>query len=206
VLSGTQLQDEGGFLLIDLIVAAMLMLIVLGAFTGLYTMIGGRASTVEKQAVLTAQARPMLDTMAAELQSAMCNGTTQPITSASGTQVTFTTPDRQQPYHLQQITYTLAGGVLSRQVALSTNTGGPPWTIGTARASTTATSVTNATAFDFISSSGTDLSPGGAAVTAANLPSIAKATMTLVVAPPAGRGSGSLTAETSATLRTPTCS
>lgn len=205
MLSGTQLQDEGGFLLIDLIVAALLLLIVLSAFTGLYTMIGGRANTLEKQAVLAAQARPMLDTMAAELQSAMCNATTQPITSASGTQVTFTTPDRQQPYHLQQITYTLAGGVLSRQVAVSTNTGGPPWTIGAAQASTTATSVTNATVFDFLSSSGTDLSPGGAAVTAANLPSIAKVTMTLVVAPPAGRGSGSLTAETSATLRTPTC-
>lgn len=205
MLSGPQLRDEGGFLLIDLIVAALLLLIMVGAFTGLYTMIGGRANTVEKQEVLAAQARPMLDTMAAELESATCNGTTQPITTASGTQVTFTTPDRQQPYHLQQITYTLASGALSRQVALSTNTGGPPWTMGTARVSTTASSVTNATVFDFISSSGTDLSPNGAAVTAANLPSIARVTMTLVVAPPAARGSGSLTAETSASLRTPTC-
>lgn len=205
MLSSPHLHDEGGFLIIDLITAALLLLIMLGAFTGIYSMLGGRDSTMQKQAVLAAQARPMLDTMAAELESAMCNGTTQPITSASGTQVSFTTPDRQQPFHLQQITYTLSSGVLSRQVALSTNTGGPPWTMGTARASTTATRVTNAVVFDFISSSGTDLSPSGTAVSAANLPSIAKVTATLVVTPANSRGAGSLTSETSATLRTPTC-
>src|SRR5581483_10237381 len=140
-----------------------------------------------------------------ELQSAVCNGTTQPITSASGTQVTFTTPDRQQPYHLQQISYTLAGGVFSRQVALSTNTGGPPWAMGTTRASTSIDSVTNPVVFDFVSSSGTDLSPGGAAVSAANLPNIAKVTMTLIVVPANSRGSGSLTVQSSASLRTPIC-
>jgi hypothetical protein len=147
----------------------------------------------------------MLDTMAAELQSAMCNGTTQPITVANGTQVTFTSPDRQQPYHLQQITYTLASGVLTRQLALSTNTGGPPWTMGTASSTDLVQSVTNSVVFDFLSSSGTDLSPGGTAVSAANLPNIAKVTMTLVVAPPPSNGTASLTAQTSASLRTPTC-
>jgi Tfp pilus assembly protein PilW len=205
VLTRARLRDESGFLLIDLITAAALLLIMLGAFTVVYTMVEGRDNTLQTQADLAATARPLLDTMAAELQSATCNGSTQPITSASGTQVTFTTPDRQQPYHLQQITYSLASGVLTRSVALSTNTGGPPWTMGTATTTNSVNDVTNSVVFDFRSSSGTDLSPSGATVTAANLPNIASVDMTLVVAPPPSNGSGSLTAQTSATLRTPTC-
>jgi Tfp pilus assembly protein PilV len=205
VLSRLEPRNEDGFLLLDLLTAMLLMAVVFGAFAGILTTVEHRDATLQRQATLASAARPMLDTMAAELQSAMCNGTTQPITAASGTQVIFTTPDRQQPYHLQQITYTLAGGVFSRQVALSTNTGGPPWTMGAARASTSVDSVTNPVVFDFVSSSGQDLSPGGAAVSAANLPNIAKVTMTLIVVPSASNGTGSLTAQSSASLRTPTC-
>ena len=192
-------------MLLDVLTAMVLVSVVVAAFAGIFTSVVRRDTTLQRQATLASTARPMLDSMAAELQSAVCNGTTQPITSASGTQVTFTTPDRQQPYHLQQIFYTLASGVFSRQVALSTNTGGPPWTMGTVRASTSVDSVTNAAVFDFISSSGTDLSPGGAAVSSANLPNIAKVTMTLVVVPTASNGAGSLTVQSSASLRTPLC-
>jgi Tfp pilus assembly protein PilV len=192
-------------MLIDLLTAMILVAVVVAAFAGIFTTVEQRDTTLQKQATLASLARPMLDTMAVELQSAVCNGTTQPITSASGTQVTFTTPDRQQPYHLQQISYALASGTFSRQVALSTNTGGPPWTMGTSHASTSVDSVTNAVVFDFVSSSGTDLSPGGTAVSSANLPNIAKVTMTLVVAPPPSNGTGSLTAQTSASLRTAAC-
>lgn len=205
MLSIPDLRDEGGFLLIDLITAAALLLIMLGAFSVMYTGVGTRENTLQSQGELAAEARPMLDTMAAELQSAMCNGSTQPITVANGTQVTFTTPDRQQPYHLQQITYGLSSGVLTRQLAMSTNTGGPPWTMGPATTIDIVPSVTNSVVFDFVSSSGTDLSPNGAAVTAANLQNIAKVTMTLVVAPPPSNGTGSLTAQTSASLRTAAC-
>jgi Tfp pilus assembly protein PilV len=192
-------------MLLDLLTAMILVAIVVAAFAGIFSMVEQRDTTLQRQASLASAARPMLDTMAAELQSAVCNGTTQPITSASGTQVTFTTPDRQQPYHLQQISYTLASGTFSRQVALSTNTGGPPWTMGTTHASTSVDSVTNPVVFDFVSSSGTDLSPSGAAVSSANLPNIAKVTMTLVVVPANSRGSGSLTVQSSASLRTPIC-
>ena len=205
MLSRLALRGEDGFLLLDVLTAMILVAVVVAAFAGIFTTVERRDSTLQKQAVLASAARPMLDAMAAELQSAVCNGTTQPITSASGTQVAFTTPDRQQPYHLQQISYTLASGVFSRQVALSSNTGGPPWTMGAARASTSVDSVTNSTVFDFVSSSGTDLSPGGAAVSAANLPNIAKVTMTLVVVPSNSNGAGSLTVQTSASLRTPLC-
>jgi Tfp pilus assembly protein PilV len=192
-------------MLIELFTAMFLVAVVVAAFAGIFTMVEQRDTTLQRQATLASAARPMLDTMAAELQSSVCNGTTQPITAASGTQVTFTTPDRQQPYHLQRVSYTLASGVFSRQVALSTNTGGPPWTMGTSQASTSVDSVTNAVVFDYISSSGTDLSPGGAAVSSANLPNIAKVTMTLIVVPAASNGAGSLTVQSSASLRTPLC-
>src|SRR5581483_2148486 len=136
VLSRIAPRSEDGFLLLDLLTAMILVTVVVAAFAGIFTTVERRDTALQKQAVLASAARPMLDTMAAELQSAICNGTTQPITTASGTQVVFTTPDRKQPYHLRQISYSLASGVFSRQVALSTNTGGPPWTMGAARAST----------------------------------------------------------------------
>jgi Tfp pilus assembly protein PilW len=205
MLSRLELRSEGGFMLVELLIAAIMISIVMGSFVALFVMVQSRTNTMQNQAVLVAQARPVLDTMAAQLQAAVCNGTTQPITAASGTQVTFTTPDRQQPYHLQQITYSLAGGVLSQQIAQSTNTNGPPWTMGAARAAPAVPSVTNAVVFDFISSSGTDLSPSGGTVGAANLPTIAKVTMTVVVTPSTSNGSGPLTVQSSASLRTPTC-
>jgi prepilin-type N-terminal cleavage/methylation domain-containing protein len=205
VLNRLELRDESGFTLIELLAACLLIGVVFAAFAGLFTSVEQRDTTLQQQAVLASTARPMLDSMAAELESAQCNGTTQPVTSASGTQLTFTTPDRQQPYHLQQITYSLSGGVFTRKVATSTNTGGPPWTMGSTVTTGTVTSVTNSVVFDFISSSGTDLSPNGAAVSAANLPTIDHATMTLVVAPTASHGSGSLTTQAAASLRTPTC-
>jgi Tfp pilus assembly protein PilV len=203
VLRGLDARNEDGFLFIDSLTAAVMMGIIFVVFAALVVTLEERDNALEGQAVAAAQARPMLDTMAAELESAVCNGTTQPITSASGTQVTFTTADRQQPYHLQQISYTLSNGTLSRQVAQSTNTGGPPWTMGPTRASTAVTSVTNPVVFDFVSSAGQDLSPGGAAVSAANLPSIDQVTMTLSVKP--ASYAGTLTTQSTASLRTPTC-
>jgi len=210
VLSRIEPGNEDGFLLIELLAATLLIAVVVGAFAGIFTMIEQRDNTLQGQSVLATSARPMLDTMAAELESAMCNGTTQPITTASGTQLTFTAPDRQQPYHLQQISYTLSNGVLTR----STNTGGPPWTMGTARTSTSVNSITNAVVFDFkaapqpgqTQAQANDLSPNGAAVSAANLPNIREVTMLLTVVPFASHGTGSLTAQQSASLRTPSCS
>jgi Tfp pilus assembly protein PilV len=213
VLSRVDPQSDGGFLLIELLAATLLIAVVVGAFAGIFTMIEQRDNTLQQQSVLAATARPMLDTMAAELESAMCNGTTQPITAASGTQLTFTAPDRQQSYHLQRISYTLSNGVFTRTVALGTYNGSV-WQWGTARTSTTVDSVTNAVVFDFraapqpgqTQTQATDLSPNGAAVSAANLSNIREVTMVLSVTPYASRGTGSLTAQGSASLRTPSCS
>jgi Tfp pilus assembly protein PilV len=209
--------SEDGFLLVELLAAALLISVVVAAFAGIFTMVEQRDNALQGQSVLSATARPMLDTMAAELESSICNGSTQPVTTASGTQLTFTAPDRQQPYHLQRISYTLSGGALTRTVAISTNTGGPPWTMGSAVTTNSVQSITNSVVFDFRKQPPTgdqlgqndpllDLSPSGAAVSAANLPLIREVTMLLTVVPPNSRGTGSLTAQSSATLRTPNCS
>ncbi len=197
---------QDGQLLIEALIAMALIAMAVTLFSSLLSTLTTRSSTLMSQAVLSSEARPTLDTIANELQSAICNGTTQPVTSASGTQITFTTPDRLQPYHLRQISYTLSNGVLSRRLATSTNTGGPPWTMGTPLPTTDAVdSVTNATVFQYYDSSGNSLSPSGTALSAAQLPTIAKVVMTLTVQPGASRGTGALTTQSNATLRTPEC-
>ena len=70
-----------------------------------------------------------LDAFASDLRQAMCNNTTTPVTTASASQLTFYTPDRQTPYHLRQISYQVSGGSFQREFVTSTNTVGPPWTM-----------------------------------------------------------------------------
>lgn len=195
--------SEAGFSLVELLIAMGLMSLLFGSFAALGSVMSNRDATMTRQAYLSTQGRAAIDTLSEGLESAMCNGTTQPITYASPTQVQFYSPDRLQPFHLMQITYSLSGGVFSRQVATSTNTNGPPWAMGTARAAyPVVTSVANAAVFKYYDSSGADLSPGGAALTLAQLPKVARVTATLTLTPLASRGAGSLTTQGSATVRT----
>ena len=205
MLSRSKLHDEGGFLLVELLAASMFIALIFGLCSALIVEFQRRDSTLTSQAVLASEARPALDTMAAELQSAMCNGTgasaTQPVTSATATAITFTAPDEQTPYNLRQYTYTLTNGELDRQVAIGTSAGGS-WSFGTPLTSQAVERVTNSTVFHYYDSNGTEIT---APVTGASLDNIAKVTMTLVVVPKATGGTGTLTAQQSATLRTPTC-
>ncbi len=200
-----QPSSEQGFLLVEALAAMVLLGILFALFADFTSMLTSRNATLTRQAYLSTQGRAGIDELSNELQSAMCNNTTQPVTVATPTQVQFTAPDRQQPFHLQQLTYTLSGHVLTRKLATSTNTStsGPPWTLGTTSpAETVVDSVTNAAVFKYYNSSGTDLSPGGAALTTAQLPTVARVTMTLTLVPTASHGTGSLTTQGSATIRT----
>jgi hypothetical protein len=201
-------------MLVEALTALLLLGVLFAAFSALSSEVSNRNSTLVRQTYLAEQVRPTLDTMALELQGAMCNGAVSPVTLATPTQITFTTPDRQNPFHLRQITYSLVSGTLRRQFQISTTTTPPavgatwpfgPWT--PAAPATVIENVTNTTVFhyyDAASPTPNDLGPtvtGGSNPT--NLQKIAKVTATITVTPPASGGSGTLTAQATATLRTP---
>ena len=207
MLRRLNVRDESGFLLVELLAASMFIALIFGLCSALIVEFQRRDSTLMGQAVLATEARPTLDTMAAEIESAMCNGTgptaTQPITNATATSITFTAPDMKTPYTMRQYTYTLTSGSLNRQIVVGASSGGA-WTFtGTPLLNQAVQQVTNATVFHYYDSTGTEIA---APVSAANLPNIAKVTMTLVIVPKATGGIGTLTTQQSATLRTPTCS
>lgn len=194
-------RSESGFLLIESLMATVLLGVAFAAFAGLTSMLVKQDAKITSQAYLSAQGRAGIDQLANELQSAMCNNTTQPVTAATATQLQFTTPDRQQPFHLLQLTYNLSGGVFTRSFATSTNTStsGPPWTMGAASgAATVVDNVTSSSVFTYYDSLG---SPLASPVTGANLQKIARVVMTLTVVPTGSSGSGGLVVQGSATIR-----
>ena len=87
-----------------------------------------RANSTEQQSTLQTQARAGLDAFASDLRQAMCNDQTTPVTTASASQLSFYSPDRQTPSTCGR-SRTASGGAFQRQLVTSTNTGGPPWTI-----------------------------------------------------------------------------
>jgi len=206
VLRRLKLRDESGFMLVELLAASMFIALIFGLCSALIVEFQRRDSTLMGQSVLASEARPTLDTMSAEIQSAMCNGSgltgTQPITNATATSITFTAPDEKTPYTMRQYTYSLSNGTLSRTIVVGSSSGGA-WTFtGTGVTGQAVQYVTNATVFHYYDSTGTEIA---APVSATNLPKIAKVTMTLVVTPKATGGIGTLTTQQSATLRTPIC-
>ena len=203
-------HDEGGFLLIEAIVAMALLGIAFALFAEFSSMMTNRNATLSRQAYLSSQARAAIDMFSDDVEGAMCNGTgssgTQPITNATASSITFTSPDRQQPYHLRQITYTLTNGALYRQEADSTNTGGPPWTMGaTSKAALMVDSVQNTTLFHYYSSAYNPANPsandlGAPGTTTSTLRKILRVSVTLTTTPTASHGTGSLTTQGQATL------
>lgn len=206
------LRKESGFTLVEIVIGIGLLSILITLFAMMLSTTVARSSTIAEQATLEAQGRAVVDLLAADLKQATCNGSTAPIVTASGNALTFYTPDRLSPYHLREVFYQLSGGVLTRRVSVSQFTGGPTTTNwGTMSASTAVIalqSVANTTIFDFSDNSSptpVDLSPGGTAVTAANLDNIAEADVSFVLSPKGGRGTGKVTVQAQISLRTPLC-
>jgi prepilin-type N-terminal cleavage/methylation domain-containing protein len=200
-------RAEGGFTLIEMLVTLTVLSVIVSAFALVFQTTLTRSATLTEHSALESEGRATIDTIAAELRQAACNGTTAPVVAASGTTLTFYTPDRATPWHLREVSYTVSGGTLSEQQATSTNTNGPPWTMPALSASVDRVgSITNANPFDFEDASGNDLSPGGAAVSAANLPNIAYATFTLVLQPKASHNVNQVFVQESVDLRETSCS
>ena len=197
----THPSSEAGFTLVEMISAMAILTILVAAFVQLLSLTITRSGRTQEQSTLQTEVRAGVDALASDLRQAMCNGATVPLTTASGSQVTFFSPDRQTPYHLRQVSYQLTGGGLfQRAFVTSTNTAGPPWTmptLGSATWSTVFGSVTSTNPFTYY-----DVSNNSTAT----LANIARVDIDVTVAPHGTTGSdGTTSYSTSVDLRTPTC-
>lgn len=201
-------RDESGFTLVEMLVTLTVLSVLVTAFSLVFQTTITRSATLTERAALESEGRATVDTLASELRQATCNGQVAPIVAANGTSVTFYTPDRKTPYHLREISYTLSGGVLSEKQVTSSDNDGPPWVIaaiGGAPSVTRVHNITNSPIFDFEDNNGVDLSPGGAAVTATNLPNVDSATVTLVLQPKASHNINPVFVQESVDVRQASC-
>lgn len=200
------LKDERGFSLVEITIGVALLAMLFALCTMILQSTIARSSTLTEQATLEVQGRAVVDTLASELRQASCLGTTPPVVTATTTALTFYSPDRGSPYHMRELFYSLSGGKLTRQVALSANTSSSAsWgtmTLGTA--ATALSSVSSTTAFDYFDGSGNDLL-SGSSVPAGSLDDIVTATIMLTLVPKGGHGGQSVTLQSKVALRTPTC-
>lgn len=202
------MRDEGGFTLVEMLVTLVVLSILVTLFSLVFQTTITRSATLTEHASLESEGRATVDTIANELRQAGCNGTTAPVVAASGSTLTFYTPDRDTPYHLREVSYSLSGTNLTEKQVTSTNAGGAPWTIPSIAAAPSQNkvrSVSNAIVFDFADSSGNDLSLNGAAVSAANLPNIEYATITLNLIPKASQNTGDVLVQAAVDLRESGC-
>jgi prepilin-type N-terminal cleavage/methylation domain-containing protein len=202
------MRDEGGFTLVEMLVTLVVLSILVTAFSLVFQTTITRSATLTEHATLESEGRALVDTIANELRQSACNNTTPPIVSASGTTLTFYTPDRATPYHLREVSYVLSGGKVTEQQVASTNTGDATttsWTMPALSSGTTVTKVASVSTqypFDFSDVSGNDLSVNGAAVTAANLDDIAYVTLQLDLIPKNSHSVQPVHVQTTVTLRT----
>jgi type II secretory pathway component PulJ len=192
-----RLRDERGVGLIELLVSLMLIGVIVAAWSSLTTATVKSNGRTQELATLGTEVRAAVDTLAADLREAQCNGTTKPVTTSTTTQLTFYSPDRLTPFHLRQVSYRLSGGQLQRAIATSTDNDGAPWSIPALGAWTTMLgSVTNTSIFTYKNAD------GAATTTPTN---VASATVTLIVTPSKGIGGASSTSQTTIDLRTASC-
>jgi type II secretory pathway component PulJ len=198
VFSGA--KREGGFTMIELLASMFILTTgVLVAWSAIMTSTVKSAGRARQLADLQTEVRFAVNALAADLRQAQCKDTTtNPVSTSNSTQVTFWSPDRLTPYHLRQVSYRLSSGSLQRQIATSTNTGGPPWTMGPAGGwSTLVSGITSTSIFTYKT----------AANQTTTTPSqVASANVSLVLGPPAGLGGASATYQTNIALRSDTCS
>ena len=204
-------RGENGFTLIELLVAMFVLVFgVMIGWQGLMSTTVKTTARVQEQSTLQTEVRAVVDKLASDLRQAQCNTSTSPatppVTTATGTQLTFYSPDRLTPYHLRQISYRLVSDPnhagrweLDRQFAMSTNdsTTGPPWTWSLFGAwAKQLDSIANSSVFTYYDTS------GAATSTAANVASV---NVALTAAPHAGLGGASTTYQTTVDLRTGAC-
>ena len=121
---------DGGFTVVELLVSLVIIGIVFTVFVVVISSAVRNGSEVREDAVLQGEVRASLDRLAQDLRQAYTGDTSSPILTMTGTQLTFYSPDRRTPLHDRKVSYQLSNGQIQRAEAISSNTDGPPWTIG----------------------------------------------------------------------------
>lgn len=153
-----RLRSDAGFTLTELLVVLVFLGMIAAAFSMLLSSTIRHNSEITEQSVTQGELRAAVDRMMREARGAYFGVGTAPITAAGSSQMTFTFPDRQTPFHLVRVSYRVSGGNLQRAFEISTNTGGPPWTFAVGGTPTNWTTVvpnvTSATPFSYYDVSG----------------------------------------------------
>lgn len=168
-------KRENGFTLVELMVAMPLMLLVMGGLTIMLTTLTHWSSHTQEETSLQTESRSALNTLEYQLRGAFIGDGTTPITSATATSITFTTPDQypatvagttMSSFHLLQVSYQVTGGMLQRQSKTSSNTypSAPPWTFPNPMTSWVtvlgqANSITNTNVFTYYTQAGAQSTP-----------------------------------------------
>jgi type II secretory pathway component PulJ len=154
------LRREDGYSLSEMLAAMGLLGVLFAAFAltmGTTLRVSGE---VETNTIVQSEVRAAIDTLAADLRQAYSSGPgLAPIESMSASAIQFTTPDRQQPFHLRRIGYQVSSGNLQRRLSISTDTDGAPWTMSPAAITsapwiTQAGSLTSTAVFTYYNASG----------------------------------------------------
>lgn len=181
-LANTRAARQDGFTLIELLTSMAVLSILVAAFATVVASAVRHSGEMEGLAVIQQQTRAALDQLEGDLRQAYTGDpATSPISSVSGTQVTFLSPDNETPFHLRLVSYRLNAGRLERAFATSTDTDGAPWSIPSLGAwHQLADSITNTSAFTF-------LDQAGAATTTPSAVKTVRVTLTVATTPSSAR-------------------
>jgi len=123
---------EGGFTLVEVTVASLLLLVCLLSGLQFFDGAVSGAADLERSTQQHADARWGTDRLVRELRQAYTGDpTTTPIQSIAARSITFFTPGTGTPFELRRVSYRIVGGMLERSTTTSTAAGGPPWSFGT---------------------------------------------------------------------------
>jgi len=151
-----RLRGQEGFSLVELVAAMFVLGILFAIFATVFGSAIRHDTQIEGQTLFQSEARGAVDRLARDFrQASNTDASVSRIATMTSTQLTFYSPDAATPFHLRELSYRVAGGELDRQIAFSTNTGGPPWTMGSFSPwSKEVGNVASTTAFTYLDANG----------------------------------------------------